>query len=207
MSQRKTCYAQHSQVRAIRKKMSEIITREWSFGQQLPLLMLILPAMGMAEIFFDELEDASSKAKPTSHMKAATPTAHSSTDPLMSGGLVTSASFGRGTGTDDPLQEVHMLRRRIDTEQRVGMDIVDAVTEPHSPLIPTSQEEHEKPAQLELTPTTSEEQTLKLTFAVKLFMFAGSDDLKEKLWATKTFKLYLFIVYTTLTWIILRYGI
>lgn len=28
MSQRKTCYAQHSQVRAIRKKMCDIITRD-----------------------------------------------------------------------------------------------------------------------------------------------------------------------------------
>lgn len=43
MSQRKTCYAQHSQIRAIRKKMSDIITRDITSSDLKEVVNKLLP--------------------------------------------------------------------------------------------------------------------------------------------------------------------
>lgn len=43
MSQRKTCYAQHSQVRAIRKKMCDIITRDVTSSDLKEVVNKLLP--------------------------------------------------------------------------------------------------------------------------------------------------------------------
>lgn len=43
LSQRKTCYAQHSQVRAIRKKMSDIITRDITSSDLKEVVNKLLP--------------------------------------------------------------------------------------------------------------------------------------------------------------------
>lgn len=43
LSQRKTCYAQHTQVRAIRKKMTEIITKEVTDSDLKDVVQKLLP--------------------------------------------------------------------------------------------------------------------------------------------------------------------
>lgn len=43
MSQRKTCYAQHSQVRAIRKKMCDIITKDITSSDLKEVVIKLLP--------------------------------------------------------------------------------------------------------------------------------------------------------------------
>lgn len=43
MSQKKTCYAQHTQVRAIRKKMTEIITKEVTDSDLKDVVHKLLP--------------------------------------------------------------------------------------------------------------------------------------------------------------------
>lgn len=43
MSQRKTCYAQHSQIRAIRKKMCDIITRDITSSDLKEVVNKLLP--------------------------------------------------------------------------------------------------------------------------------------------------------------------
>ncbi|RFU26545.1 hypothetical protein B7463_g9807, partial [Scytalidium lignicola] len=97
---------------------------EWSFGQQLPLLMLLLPTFAMLEIFFDDpgVEDTNGfdNAFETSRN-----TTSSCKSPEFQMKLLPSSTFSKVTGSDDCLPEGYALRRRIDTEQRIGMDISD----------------------------------------------------------------------------------
>jgi hypothetical protein len=115
----------------------------------------------------------------------------------------------------DSSQEGFMLRRRTDTEWRIGMDISDASIEPSfksqppSILSKNSSTKSAVPTDAHLA-TTIQKQPPKASFISAQIEFAKSDDLKDlekKLWATLWFKIYVFGIFVMLSFIMVYYGI
>jgi hypothetical protein len=123
--------------------------------------------------------------------------------------LFTSASFGRTTGTAEPSREGFVLRRRTDTEWRLGMDISDASVEDsfRSQPPPTASVLSEDIGTDTEPAITTQEQRQRPSFISEQIKFAKSDELREILWAKIWFKFWLFLIFGGLSFIIVWYGI
>jgi hypothetical protein len=153
----------------------------------------------------DEPDERASRISSTSsQIDGDTPTTQRPADSQLH--LFTSVSFGQVTATEDTLPESYMLRRRVDKEQRIGMDISDANLEssfrpqPHSILEAETSENTE-------SASSNQEQQLRGGFILKQVRFAESNELRASLWAMNIFKFYVFVVFGALRLIIITYGI
>jgi hypothetical protein len=114
----------------------------------------------------------------------------------------------------DSSQEGFMLRRRTDTEWRMGMDISDASIEhssnSQSPSILSKDSSTKSTISNTNLATTVQKQRPKASFISAQIEFAKShdlEDLEKKLWATFGFKIYVFAIFVMLSFIMVHYGL
>lgn len=177
---------------------------QWSFGQQLPLLLLILPTFAMIEMFFEDPDEETksiSSAGPQVTPRYSTSSGHT----LSHNDNSSTASSGSATNMESSAPEGYMLRRRIDTEQRVGMDISDARAGhavSTSSVLTHDQESASSPESV-----TADEEQRPISFISRQVEFSATGKLNEKLWDLRLFKFYVFLNFVLFSYIMVSYGI
>jgi hypothetical protein len=176
-------------------------------------------------------EEDSHESSSSSHFGAATHVSNISPGPQVH--LSSSVDFRKATKKHDSAPEGYALRRRIDTEQRVGMDISVTGVEPNfsSHLSSRSDSSEERGSSIGLAVARSaitglaiakpaatkhtvswldaviEGKQPDLSIISRQVRFATSDQLREKLWNLGLFKFWVALNYVGLCFVFSWYGI